>query len=66
MYAILKTQLRAQIFKELLGEIPKRPAAGDIVDMDYDFSELDKIIPHPTIEILLLVPVVHTEVNKDI
>ncbi|MFA9464850.1 MAG: DUF6194 family protein [Velocimicrobium sp.] len=39
--------IRKTTFKELFGEIPKRPAAGGIVDMNYDFSELDKIIPHP-------------------
>lgn len=39
--------IRKTTFKELFGEIPNRPAAGGIVDMDYDFTELDKIIPHP-------------------
>ncbi len=39
--------IRKKTFKELFGEIPKRPSAGDIVDMNYDFTEVDKIIPHP-------------------
>lgn len=34
-------------FTKLFGQIPKRPNAGETVDMDYDFTELDKIIPHP-------------------
>ncbi|MGC6174571.1 DUF6194 family protein [Lacrimispora sp. 38-1] len=39
--------IRKTTFKELFGEIPKRPSAGNTVDMNYDFTELDKIIPHP-------------------
>ena len=27
--------------------IPKRPAKGCIVDMNYDFSATNKILPHP-------------------
>lgn len=39
--------IRKNSFIELFGAIPKRPAAGEIVDMDYDFTALDKILPHP-------------------
>lgn len=39
--------LRKEHFKEIFGYIPRRPEAGGVVDMDYDFKELDKIIPHP-------------------
>ncbi|AZV58045.1 DUF6194 family protein [Clostridium sp. AWRP] len=39
--------LRKSTFKEMFGEIPKRPSAGGIVDMNYDFTILDTIIPHP-------------------
>ncbi|WP_303871191.1 DUF6194 family protein [Acetobacterium wieringae] len=39
--------IRKKTFEGLFGEIPKRPSAGDIVDMNYDFAEVDKIIPHP-------------------
>ncbi len=34
-------------FFRLFGERPKRPKAGQIIDMCYDFSELNKIMPHP-------------------
>ena len=34
-------------FINLFGEIPKRASAGNIVNMNYDFSEYDKIMPHP-------------------
>lgn len=39
--------IQKQTFTELFGAVPKRPAAGGVVDMEYDFSELDKILPHP-------------------
>jgi hypothetical protein len=26
---------------------PSRPAAGNVVDMNYDFSKIDEILPHP-------------------
>ncbi len=34
-------------FKETFGYIPARPEAGGIVDMPYDFTVENKIIPHP-------------------
>lgn len=39
--------LRKPTFINRFGGIPKRPTAGEIVKMDYDFTALDKIIPHP-------------------
>ena len=39
--------IRKETFKELFGYVPNRPKAGGVVEMDYDFTELDKIIPHP-------------------
>jgi hypothetical protein len=39
--------LRKQTFKEMFGFTPKRPNAGCIVDMNYDFTILNTIIPHP-------------------
>lgn len=39
--------VRKTTFKKMFGEIPKRPSAGGIVSMNFDFTELDKIIPHP-------------------
>jgi len=39
--------LRKDTFKEMFSFIPKRPAAGGVVEMDYDFTELDTIMPHP-------------------
>lgn len=34
-------------FRERFDFIPKRPGKGGIVDMDYDFSATDQILPHP-------------------
>ncbi len=39
--------IRKSTFAELFGAVPKRPTAGDVVDMDYDFTVLDEILPHP-------------------
>ena len=39
--------LRKQTFIKQFGDIPKRPPAGTIVKMDFDFTALDTIIPHP-------------------
>ena len=36
-----------ETFIQLFGQIPKRPHAGEVVDMNYDFTELNKILPHP-------------------
>lgn len=34
-------------FREMLDIIPKTPGKGGIVDMDYDFSATNQILPHP-------------------
>ena len=39
--------VRKQTFLNLFGHIPARPPKGGIVDMDFDFTATDKIMPHP-------------------
>lgn len=39
--------IKKATFIKLFGEIPVRPSAGNVVNMDYNFQELNKIIPHP-------------------
>lgn len=39
--------VRKPTFKKLFGKIPKRPEAGGVVSLPVDFTELDKILPHP-------------------
>lgn len=39
--------LRKRSFIQLFGAIPQRPAAREIVQMDFDFTALDQIMPHP-------------------
>ncbi|MEH2953564.1 DUF6194 family protein [Candidatus Merdisoma sp. JLR.KK011] len=39
--------LRKQSFLKRFGVIPKRPSGGDVVNMDFDFTSLDTILPHP-------------------
>lgn len=43
----LNIGLRRSTFIHLFGKVPKRPAKGCTVTMEYDFAEIDKIIPHP-------------------
>jgi len=39
--------LRKENFIKQFGYIPKRPAAGQIVKMNFDFTAMDIIMPHP-------------------
>ena len=39
--------IRKYTFFKMFGNIPKRPAKGCVVDMDYDFSSINKVMPHP-------------------
>lgn len=43
----LNLGLRRPTFTRLFGALPKRPAKGEIVAMDFDFSALDTLLPHP-------------------
>ncbi len=43
----LNIGVRKPTFRILFGELPKRPCKGGIVDMPYDFSAKDVIMPHP-------------------
>lgn len=43
----VNTGISKPTFRDTFGEIPARPAAGGIVNMPYDFSEINKIMPHP-------------------
>ncbi|MDE6031688.1 MAG: hypothetical protein K2G32_08720 [Oscillospiraceae bacterium] len=39
--------VRKKTFSAMFGDIPKRPQKGGVVEMDCDFTETDKILPHP-------------------
>lgn len=39
--------VRKETFLNMFGVIPARPVKGGVVDMDYDFTATDKIMPHP-------------------
>ncbi len=43
----LNLGISKETFFELFGERPKRPKAGQIIDMPYDFAVLNEIMPHP-------------------
>lgn len=34
-------------YVSLFGEKPARPAKGKVVELDYDFTELNRLFPHP-------------------
>lgn len=39
--------VRKNTFINMFGAMPKRPNKGSIVDMEYDFTSINSIIPHP-------------------
>lgn len=39
--------IRKKTFLNLFDRVPNRPSKGGIVDMPFNFSEADKILPHP-------------------
>ncbi len=39
--------IRKRTFTNMFGTVPKRPSKGGIVNMDFDFTQPDKIMPHP-------------------
>ena len=43
----INTGISKENFKEIFGSIPARPRAGGVVDMPFDFTAENKIIPHP-------------------
>lgn len=43
----LNIGITKQEFVNLFQTIPKRPNAGETVDTNHDFSEINKIMPHP-------------------
>lgn len=43
----LNIGIKKSTFIQLFGIIPLRPKAGGVVDMNYDFTEIDIILPHP-------------------
>ncbi|MBD5413861.1 MAG: hypothetical protein HDR52_05515 [Treponema sp.] len=39
--------VRRNTFIYMFGSVPMRPAKGGVVDMPFDFAQIDKIVPHP-------------------
>ena len=39
--------VRKSTFSKIFGDIPNRPSKGNVVDMKYNFTSLDCILPHP-------------------
>ena len=39
--------IRTNSFIRLFGAVPKRPKAGGIVEMKYNFTAIDTLLPHP-------------------
>lgn len=51
-------------YKEMFGEIPKRPAKGNIVSLDLDFSILNEVVPHPIYAWMGWVCILNPELEK--
>jgi len=43
----LNLKVSKATFIKLFKSLPKRPAAGGVIEGGYDFTELDKVMPHP-------------------
>ena len=43
----LNMKISKKTFINLFGTIPKRPFAGGVVDLNYDFTRLNELMPHP-------------------
>ncbi len=39
--------VRKDTFLKMFDVVPDRPAKGGVVDMEYDFSQIDRLLPHP-------------------
>ncbi len=39
--------LKRPTFQKLFGPAPARPAAGGVVEMPYDFTVINQLLPHP-------------------
>lgn len=39
--------MRKHTFSKVFGSIPARSGKGCVVDMDYNFSSTDELLPHP-------------------
>lgn len=39
--------IRKNTFIDMFGSVPARPPKGRIVDMPFDFTQTDKLLPHP-------------------
>ena len=57
--------LRKKAFIKLFGEIPARPAAGRVVDMNYDFKKTDEILPHPVYAWMGWISILNPAKNTD-
>jgi hypothetical protein len=43
----LNIGIRKPTYQTLFGPVPKRPAAGGVIDTGHDFAALDQLLPHP-------------------
>jgi len=59
----LNLGITKETFLKMFNTIPARPNAGGVVNMDYDFSEIDKIMPHPVYGWMSWICVLNPSVN---
>jgi len=51
-------------YQKLFGNPPARPAKGGVVDVDFDFKELNVLMPHPVYAWLGWVAILNPEKNN--
>ncbi|HBH26686.1 MAG TPA: hypothetical protein DDX54_04730 [Rhodospirillaceae bacterium] len=39
--------LKKETYHSILGPLPKRPGKGCVIEGDFDFAVIDKLLPHP-------------------
>ena len=57
--------LSKETFIKLFGEIPARPAAGGVINMNYDFKKTDEILPHPVYAWMGWISILNPAKNTD-
>jgi hypothetical protein len=60
----LNLGISKKTFIKLFGYIPKRPLAGEIIDMDYDFTKKNIIMPHPIYAWMAWICVINPDEEK--
>ncbi len=62
----LNIGIRKTTFQTLFKELPKRPKAAEVVNMEYDYTVLNQILPHPVYAWMGWISILNPENIKEI